>query len=273
MQDINLNIHIGVIGLGVVGGAMYDYFKKTVKTSGYDKFNLKGNVSEIKDLLSCNILFLVLPTPYSQKLCEYDKSAIYETCKALHENNYKGVVVLKSTVEPETTTTLASQYGLKLMHNPEFISAATAYEDFAKQEHIVLGRTTFITDDDYNLVKTLYNELFPQAQISECKSLESELMKLSVNNFYAVKIQFFNEIYLLSEKINVDYNMVKNLMLKNGWINHMHTQVPGLDGKLSYGGMCFPKDTYSFRSYMETKESPCDIIKACINERYSMRND
>ncbi len=34
-----------------------------------------------------------------------------------------------------------------------------------------------------------------------------------------------------------------DLMLKNNWINPMHTKVPGNDGQLSYGGKCFPKDT------------------------------
>ena len=44
-------------------------------------------------------------------------------------------------------------------------------------------------------------------------------MKIFVNCFYSVKVQFFNELYLLCEKNNCDYNRVKELMLKNGWIN------------------------------------------------------
>ena len=44
-------------------------------------------------------------------------------------------------------------------------------------------------------------------------------------------------------------------MLKNGWINPMHTTVPGPDGQLSYGGFCFPKDTNALLQFMKTENS------------------
>ena len=63
------------------------------------------------------------------------------------------------------------------------------------------------------------------------------------------------------------------MMINNNWINPMHTQVPGPDGKISYGGMCFPKDTNALLEFMKKIESDHKIIEACINERNSMRND
>ena len=45
------------------------------------------------------------------------------------------------------------------------------------------------------------------------------------------------------------------MMLKNEWINPMHTNVPGSDGSLGYGGACFPKDTNALYRYMEKKGS------------------
>ena len=62
-------------------------------------------------------------------------------------------------------------------------------------------------------------------------------------------------------------------MLRNGWINHMHTQVPGTDGKLSYGGYCFPKDTNALLEYMKTMDSPHEVLEATISERNKMRED
>ena len=52
----------------------------------------------------------------------YDKSSIHEVCGDLEKNNYQGIVVLKSTVEPTTTVELAKKYNLKFVHNPEFFS-------------------------------------------------------------------------------------------------------------------------------------------------------
>jgi len=98
-------------------------------------------------------------------------------------------------------------------------------------------------------------------------------MKLFTNNFYAVKVQFFTELYLLCQKMNIEYNTVKDLMLKNGWINPQHTTVPGPDGKISYGGMCFPKDTNVLLQYMKKNDSPHSILESTVNERNELRKD
>ena len=62
-------------------------------------------------------------------------------------------------------------------------------------------------------------------------------------------------------------------MLKNKWINPMHTQVPGVDGKLSYGGYCFPKDTNALLQHMKRLEVPSKVLEATIIERNLMRSD
>jgi UDP-glucose 6-dehydrogenase len=62
-------------------------------------------------------------------------------------------------------------------------------------------------------------------------------------------------------------------MLKNKWINPMHTQVPGTDGKLSYGGLCFPKDTNALFSYMKKNNIPSKVLGATIKERNEIRSD
>ena len=116
-----------------------------------------------------------------------------------------------------------------------------------------MGKTKKITNDDINSIKKFYNHYYPNANISICESNESESMKIFCNSFYAVKIQFFNELYLLCQRINCDYDTVLKLMLNNNWINPMHTKVPGTDGKLSYGGACFPKDTNAFTIFYEKK--------------------
>jgi len=264
---------VSVVGLGFVGGAMYKSFQmKNVNVLGYDKF--KENTNTLEECLKTNIMFLCLPTVYDNDSRQYDKSCIIETLEILQENNYQGIIVNKSTVEPETDKNLVSQFPLlKIVHNPEFLTAKTAFEDFHNQSHIVLGITENVNSDDVNLLKNFYSQLYPNAEISICDSTESESMKLFCNCFYAVKVQFFNELYLICQKNNCDYNRIVELMLKNNWINPMHTRVPGPDGQLSYGGYCFPKDTNALLQHMINKDSPHNVLKAVINERNSMRND
>ncbi len=262
---------IGIIGLGFVGGAMYKSFKeKNIQVYGYDKFKESDSLDKC---LETDILFLCLPTQFNESNSSYDKSCIFEVCDLI-SNKYKGIVIIKSTVEPLTTESLQEKYpSLKFIHNPEFLTARTAFEDFHNQKHIVLGKSNLISDIDLRIVKTFYKNNYPEAEISICSCTESESMKIYLNCFYSVKVQFFNELYLLSNKMNCDYNVIKNLMLKNNWINPMHTNVPGPDGQLSYGGYCFPKDTNALLNHMKRLESPHMVLQATVNERNSMRED
>lgn len=268
---------IGVVGIGVVGLAVSEGFKRLRQTViPYDKYK---NIGSFDDILGTNIVFLCLPTLYSDETNEYNKDSIHEICNLLHKAKYEGIIIIKSTVEPKTTNRLSEQYEpLHFLHNPEFLSARTNLDDFLNQKHIVIGLSTSdTTNSKYlgmsNLVIDLYQKCFPNSFISVCTSTESESMKSFVNCFYSVKIQFFNELYLLCEKEGTDYIMVKELMLRNGWINPMHTDVPGPDGKLSYGGMCFPKDTNALLQHMIKSNTPHKVLESVIEERNEIRDD
>jgi UDP-glucose 6-dehydrogenase len=190
----------------------------------------------------------------------------------LNDHNYKGLIVIKSTVLPNYCEDINSLYSeLKIFNNPEFLSARTAKEDFAKQKHIVLGYTS-MTEKDINTLLYFYRELFSEANISIATSKESSLMKLGCNSFYATKIQYFTELYLLCQKLQCDYDMVRDLMLNNEWINPMHTMVPGTDGKISYGGMCFPKDISALSEYMKELGVSNLVVDATINDNKLTRN-
>ena len=263
---------ISIIGIGFVGGAMKKSFELKGKVViAYDKYK---NLDSFEDTLNAPIMFLCLPTMFNEQTNEYDKESIYETCNKLVNANYDGLVVIKSTIEPQTIEKLNKLYPLlKFVHNPEFLTAATAFEDFHNQTHIVLGKGPNVNDVDIKALIVFYKELYPKAEFSLCTCTESESMKLFVNCFYAVKIQFFNELYLTCNANNCDYNTVKKLMLKNKWINPMHTNVPGSDGQLSYGGYCFPKDTNALLQHMKHRNINGEVLEATIKERNKMRDD
>ena len=268
---------IGICGIGFVGNAMMlSYLEKGYKLDKslfiYDKFK-DGGMGTFESLMATDLLFLTLPTIYQYDTLSYDKTAIVDSLTNLKAKGYKGCIVLKSTVEPTVTEKLAAEFGLNLVHNPEFLTARTAKEDFHNQKHIVLGRSSVCSDECFNNLVTFYAKNYPDAVISKCTSNESESMKLFSNTFYAVKVQMFTEFYLLCKKTNVDYNTVKDLMLKNGWINPMHTTVPGPDGNISYGGLCFPKDTNALLQYMKSNDVPHEVLEAVIREREDMRDD
>jgi len=269
-----MNYNIGIIGLGIVGSAIYESLKeKKIELIGYDKYK-NGGIGSLEECINCDILFLCLPTPYSEKLKRYDISALDDIIDKLNLINYCGIVLIKSTVTPGTTENFAIKYSnLNFVHNPEFLTARNAKYDFINQIQIVIGKTSICDPIKFNNLINFYKEYWKTSILSICDSGESEIMKLGCNTFYAVKIQYLTELYLLCKKENLDFDKVKDMMLLNGGMGPNYTNIPGHDGSISYGGMCFPKDTNALYSFMINNNLPCKVLQSTIEERNSMRGE
>ncbi len=205
---------ISIIGLGFVGNAMYNSFKNKLEELqitdytiyGYDKYK-NGGIGTLIECIDSDIIFTVLPTLFDEQLKSYDNSPTLEVLNELQNNGYTGIVVIKSTVEPCFTEATSLKFtSMDFVHNPEFLTARTAYDDFHSQKHIVLGRSLKCNTDSIEKLKLFYSKLYKSAKISECTCTESECMKIFCNTFYAVKIQYFNELYLLSQKLGANYD-------------------------------------------------------------------
>jgi UDPglucose 6-dehydrogenase len=264
---------VGIIGIGFVGNALAEsFYRHDIDVRTYDK--CRECTDSLENLLHVDIMFLCLPTQYDYNSKSYDKSSIYDVCSYLSENNFTGATIVKSTVEPGSTQELSNSFSnLNIIHNPEFLTARTAQEDYHNQKHIVLGKTMHCNDGAYSDIIDFHALYYPWAHISKCTSLESECVKIFANNFYSIKIQFFTELFLLCGKINCNYDLIRTILIRNNWINPMHTVVPGPDGEISYGGLCFPKDTSALLEFMKLHDTPCSILDACITERNTMRED
>ncbi len=271
--------NIGIVGIGFVGNAIKEslcknnyVLDKNLKI--YDKFK-DGGINSLEYLLDCDILFLCLPTIYLEDLFKYDYSPIEEILYNLSNYKYNGIILIKSTIEPLIIDKFSIKYNLDLIHNPEFLTARTANDDFHNQKHVVIGLSYNLNQTNHKVISitNFYKQNYPNALLSICSSNESSTMKLFLNSFYAIKVQTFTELYLLCQKIDVNYDSVKQLMLNNNWINPMHTNVPGPDSQISYGGLCFPKDTNALNTFMKAHDVPNAVLDATIHERNTMRDD
>jgi nucleotide sugar dehydrogenase len=262
---------VGICGLGFVGNAIHSFMNTNIEhVIVYDKYK---QINSLDSLLDTDILYICIPTPYIDNIKTYNMDEMDNTLFLLNELKYRGIILIKSTVLPDYCEKVNNTFpALKIIHNPEFLSAATAIKDFAEQSHIILG----YTENTKNIVDNVvlfYNMLFPNALISINNSTTSALTKLACNSFYATKVQFFTEIYSLCNKIGVDFNDVKDLMLNNNWINPMHTTVPGSDGQISFGGACLPKDINALNQFIIANNSYNSVLEAVIKERNSMREE
>ncbi len=271
---------IGIIGLGFVGTAIYISLiehKKclTKNVFCYDKYKkLDWSVESLEDCLVCDIMFLCLPTLYNKATKSYDYSALKNVIEELKENKYGGVVVIKSTVTPGTVEKLEiiGENGINIVHNPEFLRERCAVDDVNNQQQIIIGRGAKCSDQMIDRIIKFYGLYYPDGKIKIISSKDSEALKIYINTFCSVKIQMLNELALLSEKIGVNFDIVKQMMIDGNWMGDEHTNVPGYDGQLSYGGHCLPKDSKALLEMM--RDIGCErlnVLEASVNERDQMR--
>jgi UDPglucose 6-dehydrogenase len=149
------------------------------------------------------------------------------------------IYIIKSTVLPRTTRSLQEKYSnLSIIFSPEFLTERTAKLDMLTQARIVLGGDNKLT----NKASELFNLRFKNRHIIQTDSTTAELIKYMNNTFFATKVSIINEFKLLADKIGANWDDALYGFASDGRIGDSHLHVPGPDGRLGYGGTCFPKD-------------------------------
>lgn len=256
---------VGVVGMGFVGKAIFHGFSLFCETKGYDVDQNKSPHT-IDEVLNCDFVFICLPTPPSENGYA-DVSTIWNFFESLQNKN--PIFILKSTVPIGTTKKIKNNFSVKIVHNPEFLSARTADIDFLTQSRVILGSED---EDVLSDVENLFVKRFTGINVIKTSSNESELIKYFLNCFFATKICFFNEMRLLSDSMNLSWVNIMKGVLSDGRIEKLHTDVPGHDGKFGFGGACFPKDTLALsKIYEENNINPL-ILNAVIKQNQKIRN-
>jgi UDPglucose 6-dehydrogenase len=229
---------ISIIGMGFVGNAVAEGFQDYVVIQKYDIDDSK-RTHFFKECTNSDFVFICLPTPMvSAEGGECNLSIIEDFFynANLSNENKETIFIIKSTVPVGTTRRLGEKYPrLKIVHNPEFLTARNANWDFVNPErNIVGGQNKEAVEKVANLLRNRFSKVPCHTMFSD----ESEMVKYMANCFLGVKVSFFNEMKLLVDKLNLDWNHVLEGVLADSRIGRSHTQVPGPDGDLGYGGSC-----------------------------------
>lgn len=268
------NTSIGIAGMGVVGKAIYKGLSSEYTVFGYDSKS-SASVNKIDDIIKCKFIFLCLPTP-SLADGSADVSSIHNVISDIKNHSIydnliqKPIFVLKSTVPIGTTSLLEKKYMLNIVHCPEFLSARTSEIDFVNSNRIILGSNK---EQLSNEVAELFLKRFPGIKIIKVSPEESEFIKYFLNCFYATKVTFFNEMRLLNDKLSLDWSKVMSGVLSSEWVEKMHTQVPGPDGKFGFGGACFPKDTSALSNIFKQNGLSSIVLDAVIDQNNRIRKE
>jgi UDPglucose 6-dehydrogenase len=260
---------IGVIGMGFVGGAVFRGFSSWTETRGYD-IDERRRTHSLEEVLACDLIFVCLPTPMPRP----DGGAarldiIHDAFKLISETpfNPQGIFVLKSTVPVWTTNELADTYGLRLIHNPEFLTAKNADIDFLTPSRVVLGGPIPLIEE----VGRMYAQRFPGVSILLMTASESEAVKYVSNCFLAVKVLFFNEMSLGMARFGLDWERVIEGVLSDGRIGRSHYSAPGDDGVHGFSGSCFPKDIAALIEQLHTSDFDPLLLKATWEQNKRIR--
>tara|TARA_Y100000389_G_C17460368_1_gene521248 strand:+ start:1480 stop:2310 length:831 start_codon:yes stop_codon:yes gene_type:complete len=228
--------NIGIVGLGYVGKAVEAAFTDKYKILSYD-INQKCSEKDLKSVVeNADVIFVCVPTPMQKNgSCFID--ILSNVIKDINNFNLQKDVVIKSTIPPSTSKKLQEDNtNINIIFNPEFMTEANFYRDFLDQKRVILS------GKNLDKVEQLYSINFPNAEIIKLPYGEAEVIKYFSNTFLATKVSFANEMYSLCSKLGIDYKQVVSTLILDERIGNSHLAVPGPDGKLGFGGSCFPKD-------------------------------
>ena len=256
-------IKVGVLGNGFVGEAITFAFSTLADMYVYDT-DPSRCLNDIGSVHNCDFVFVCVPTPMfedgSQDL-SYVKSAFEKASE-------KPIYILKSTVLPGTTMELSKKHpNFKIIFSPEFLTERTAKLDMLTQSRIILGGDLSLTEK----AKVLFNKRFKIKNIIQTDSKTAELTKYMNNTFFATKVSIMNEFKLLCDKIGANWEDALRGFVSDGRIGDSHLNVPGHDGKLGYGGTCFPKDINALLSFSKKHNITLNTINGGWNTNLQVR--
>ena len=172
-------------------------------------------------------------------------------------------ILIKSTISINGWRLLQCQdtRANNISFSPEFLRADHALEDFKNQKIIYIGGGQL-----HFWINLLSNRLDTVIEI--CEPEELILAKYFRNSFLATKVAFFNQIYDLCERLDVEYSAVAHYVTEDPRIGDSHSYVTEERG---FGGHCFPKDTSAIVFDAMNYGVNLSIINEAINYNNTLR--
>lgn len=265
--------NIGIIGRGFVGSAVeFGFSAQTgcdAKLRVYDIDPLKSTHTLEQTINNSHVVFISVPTPSNPDGSMH--LGILESVLADIKEVYRdggATILIRSTVIPGTTRKLQEKFNLPLVFNPEFLTERSAKFDFINQARIIIGGDSNDTKKVANIYKWRFGKTIP---CIETNYETAEMIKYMNNCFFATKVSFMNEMKLVADKVGVDWDMAVEGFVRDGRIGHSHLAVPGPDGKLGFGGSCFPKDIRAMIDFGDRLGLDMDTLKGVWSTNLAVR--
>jgi len=252
-------MEIGIVGLGVVGSAIRQGFLKL--GHNVKRHDIKLD-TRLDDLCDTDMTFICLPTPQMKDSGHANVGIVKDVVRCLvHELDYRGIVVIKSTVEPGTTEALIKEKPeSKICMVPEFLRERCAVYDFVDNHELcVIGTHDGHT---YDVVKRAHGH-YPQHFV-RLSPTEAEISKYFNNSYNAMKITFANVFYEICKKTGADYAAMKDAIVKRKGIEDHYLDCNEV--LRGFGGVCLPKDVRAISALAEDMGLEFDLLKTISSD-------
>ena len=250
---------IGVVGVGIVGGAVAEGFKNLGHEVYVHDIKLKTSLSDIV-AAETQVCFICVPTP-SKPTGECNIQIVQDVVSSLSSMKYQGVVAIKSTVMPGTVDKLSSEYyNLDICFVPEFLRERCAVEDFINNHDLCVVGTR--NDDVYEIIKECHGN-YPEKFV-QLNPIDAEVIKYFNNVYNATLVTFANAFYRVCETIGADYSAVKSTIVNRKHINDVYLNCS--DDLRGFGGPCLPKDTRAMAWLVDNLELNVDFFHTLLEE-------
>jgi len=261
---------LGIIGKGFVGSAVSHGFSVDTEQVIVDP---KFTDNKLEDLADTEIVFVCVPTPQQDTHLDVDTSIARTVLQELNELEYKGVVVVKSTITPHHLKQFKTLYKkLRLVYNPEFLTEANSLQDFINPNMQILGgelhdcievEQAYIHYSKVKIVPTFKTDL-----------TSASLIKYTIISWLATKVSFFNELFHLHQSSHAEtsWEQFTDMLKRDPRVGDSHMQVPGPDGQFGFGGHCLPKDTKALLYYSKLEGATLDLLDEVVKNNNGLQN-
>lgn len=218
----------------------------------------KNNLMATQDwkyaISNSEITFVIVPTPSLKNGAfsnEYIKDAVTRIAKELKLKNSYHLVVIVSTIMPQTmektVVPILQKYSGKkagkdfgVCYSPEFIALGSVINNLLSPDFVLIGELDFKSG---KILSSFYKKFcINKPPIAHLNFINAEISKIALNSYITTKITFANTLAQICQKVSGgDADIVTQTLGMDTRIGKKYFK-----GGLPFGGPCFPRDNRAF---------------------------